>query len=155
MRCFETFLKLHKLNICMHKLRKEVWVGSLNACFFAKRNFQVDVYEARQDVRVANFARGRSINLALSYRGRQALKAVGLEDQSILSISREDLNKHLLTGCGSGQKITRGKSKEDIRLTQAGLLTAISNTASLRHPGWLSRFASAQKPRSHCLSLLS
>lgn len=33
------------------------------------------------DVRVANFARGRSINLALSYRGRQALKAVGLEDQ--------------------------------------------------------------------------
>lgn len=23
-------------------------VGSLNACFFAKRNFQVDVYEARE-----------------------------------------------------------------------------------------------------------
>jgi len=33
------------------------------------------------DIRVANFTRGRSINLALSYRGRQALKAVGLEDQ--------------------------------------------------------------------------
>ncbi|XP_006924182.1 kynurenine 3-monooxygenase [Pteropus alecto] len=102
-------------------------VGSLNACFLAKRNFQVDVYEARQDVRTATFARGRSINLALSYRGRQALKAIGLEDQIvsqgipmrarmihsllgrkstipygtksqyILSISRENLNKHLLT----------------------------------------------------------
>lgn len=33
------------------------------------------------DIRVAEFARGRSINLALSYRGRQALKAIGLEDQ--------------------------------------------------------------------------
>lgn len=33
------------------------------------------------DVRMATFARGRSINLALSYRGRQALKAIGLEDQ--------------------------------------------------------------------------
>ncbi|XP_006757724.2 PREDICTED: kynurenine 3-monooxygenase [Myotis davidii] len=56
-------------------------VGSLNACFLAKRNFQVDVYEAREDIRVAQLARGRSINLALSHRGRQALKAIGLEDQ--------------------------------------------------------------------------
>ncbi|XP_024431740.2 LOW QUALITY PROTEIN: kynurenine 3-monooxygenase [Desmodus rotundus] len=102
-------------------------VGSLNACFLAKRNFQVDVYEAREDIRVAKSARGRSINLALSYRGRQALKAIGLEDQVvaqgvpmrarmihsltgkksaipygtksqyILSISRENLNKDLLT----------------------------------------------------------
>ncbi|XP_062066649.1 kynurenine 3-monooxygenase isoform X2 [Lepus europaeus] len=101
-------------------------VGSLNACFLAKRNFQVDVYEAREDIRVAKFTRGRSINLALSYRGRQALKAIGLEDQIvsqgvpmrarmihslsgkksaipygtksqyILSISRENLNKDLL-----------------------------------------------------------
>ncbi|KAF4018371.1 hypothetical protein G4228_009899 [Cervus hanglu yarkandensis] len=72
-------------------------VGSLNACFLAKRNFQVNVYEAREDIRVTKSARGRSINLALSCRGRQALKAIGLEDQYILSISREDLNKDLLT----------------------------------------------------------
>lgn len=102
-------------------------VGSLNACFLAKRNFQVDVYEAREDIRVAKAACGRSINLALSYRGREALKAIGLEDQVvaqgvpmrarmihslsgrksaipygmksqyILSISRENLNKDLLT----------------------------------------------------------
>uniref|UniRef100_A0A8C5UNU6 Kynurenine 3-monooxygenase n=1 Tax=Microcebus murinus TaxID=30608 RepID=A0A8C5UNU6_MICMU len=102
-------------------------VGSLNACFLAKRNFQIDVYEAREDIRVTKFTRGRSINLALSHRGRQALKAVGLEDeivsqgipmkarmihslsgkvssipygtksQYILSISRENLNKVLLT----------------------------------------------------------
>ncbi|XP_031515740.1 kynurenine 3-monooxygenase isoform X5 [Papio anubis] len=58
-------------------------VGSLQACFLAKRNFQIDVYEAREDPRVADFTRGRSINLALSHRGRQALKAVGLEDQIV------------------------------------------------------------------------
>ncbi|XP_053461699.1 kynurenine 3-monooxygenase isoform X2 [Nycticebus coucang] len=102
-------------------------VGSLNACFLAKRNFQVDIYEAREDIRVATCTRGRSINLALSHRGRQALKAVGLEEQIvsqgipmkarmihslsgkksaipygtrsqyILSISRESLSKDLLT----------------------------------------------------------
>lgn len=33
------------------------------------------------DIRVTKSARGRSINLALSYRGREALKAIGLEDQ--------------------------------------------------------------------------
>ncbi|XP_021571128.1 LOW QUALITY PROTEIN: kynurenine 3-monooxygenase [Carlito syrichta] len=102
-------------------------VGSLNACFLAKRSFQVDVYEAREDMRVATLTRGRSINLALSHRGIQALKAVGLEDQIvsqgipmrarmihylsgkkvaspygtksqyILSLSRENLNNYLLT----------------------------------------------------------
>lgn len=33
------------------------------------------------DIQVTKSARGRSINLALSYRGREALKAIGLEDQ--------------------------------------------------------------------------
>ncbi|XP_041491213.1 kynurenine 3-monooxygenase isoform X2 [Microtus oregoni] len=112
-------------------------VGALNACFLAKRNFQVDVYEAREDIRVAKSTRGRSINLALSYRGRQALKAIGLEDQVvskgvpmrarmihslsgkksaipygnssqyILSISREKLNKDLLTGCDGAYSMVR------------------------------------------------
>ncbi|RMC18362.1 hypothetical protein DUI87_04248 [Hirundo rustica rustica] len=102
-------------------------VGALNACFFARRGFQVDVYEAREDIRVASFARGRSINLALSHRGRQALRAVGMEEQIvakgipmrarrihtpsgkkysipygkknqyILSVDRANLNKELLT----------------------------------------------------------
>lgn len=30
---------------------------------------------------MASFTRGRSINLALSHRGRQALQAVGMEEQ--------------------------------------------------------------------------
>lgn len=102
-------------------------VGALNACFFAKRGFQVELYESREDIRRATVVKGRSINLALSHRGREALKAVGMEDkivskgipmharmihspsgkrspipygkkgQYILSVDRANLNKELLS----------------------------------------------------------
>uniref|UniRef100_A0A3Q1I2L0 Kynurenine 3-monooxygenase n=2 Tax=Anabas testudineus TaxID=64144 RepID=A0A3Q1I2L0_ANATE len=106
-------------------------VGSLNACFFAKRGFDVEVFEIREDIRKAKVVRGRSINLALSHRGRQALKHVGIEEkivsqgipmqarmihslngkqypipygrkgQYILSVDRANLNKQLLTEADS------------------------------------------------------
>ncbi|XP_044071156.1 kynurenine 3-monooxygenase isoform X2 [Siniperca chuatsi] len=102
-------------------------VGALNACFFAKRGFNVEVFETREDIRKAKIVKGRSINLALSHRGRQALKHVGMEEkivsqgipmharmihsvsgkqspipygkkgQFILSVDRANLNKKLLT----------------------------------------------------------
>ncbi|XP_055757943.1 kynurenine 3-monooxygenase-like [Salvelinus fontinalis] len=102
-------------------------VGALNACYFAKRGFQVEVFESREDIRQAKIVKGRSINLALSHRGRQALKQVGMEDtivskgipmhsrmihslngtqspipygkkgQYILSVDRANLNKELLS----------------------------------------------------------
>lgn len=34
LRCFETFKKLHQLNICMHELKKEIWVGDVSFCIF-------------------------------------------------------------------------------------------------------------------------
>jgi len=58
-------------------------VGSLCACYFAKRGHEVDVYEYRDDIRKSENVRGRSINLALSTRGIQALKEVGLEDKLV------------------------------------------------------------------------
>ena len=36
------------------------------------------------DIRGSDIVHGRSINLAISHRGRQALKAIGMEDQVIL-----------------------------------------------------------------------
>ncbi|XP_028325250.1 kynurenine 3-monooxygenase isoform X1 [Gouania willdenowi] len=102
-------------------------VGALNACFFAKRGLDVEVFESREDIRQAKVVKGRSINLALSHRGRQALKHVGMEEkivsqgipmharmihslngkqspipygkksQYILSVDRANLNKQLLT----------------------------------------------------------
>ncbi|KAL7889762.1 hypothetical protein AOLI_G00020200 [Acnodon oligacanthus] len=102
-------------------------VGALNASFFAKRGFDVSVFESREDIRCAKVIKGRSINLALSHRGRQALKHIGIEEkivhmgipmfarmihslngkhspipygkkgQYILSVDRANLNKELLS----------------------------------------------------------
>jgi len=57
-------------------------VGPLHAMLLAKKGFLVDLYEARQDIRQSSNVgdRSRSINLALSVRGREALRKVGLED---------------------------------------------------------------------------
>ncbi|XP_010711434.1 kynurenine 3-monooxygenase isoform X2 [Meleagris gallopavo] len=88
-------------------------VGALNACFFAKRGFHVDVYEAREDIRVSSFARGRSINLALSHRGRQALQAVGLEEQ-IVSKGIPMHARRIHTPLGKKYSIPYGKKNQYI-----------------------------------------
>ncbi|XP_013190001.1 kynurenine 3-monooxygenase isoform X2 [Amyelois transitella] len=58
-------------------------VGSLEALYLAKRGHHVRLYEYREDIRKTPQARGRSINLALSVRGRRALKDVGLEQHIV------------------------------------------------------------------------
>ncbi|XP_055842164.1 kynurenine 3-monooxygenase isoform X1 [Episyrphus balteatus] len=56
-------------------------VGSLAALNLAKKGHEVHLYEYRGDSRGSEITQGRSINLALSQRGRKALAAVGLEDE--------------------------------------------------------------------------
>lgn len=53
-------------------------VGSLQALMLRQLGFEVSVYEKRDDPRNANMAAGRSINLALSYRGIRPLKETGV-----------------------------------------------------------------------------
>ena len=55
--------------------------GSLAACFLARRGYPVVLYERRPDPRAGTAERGRSINLALSERGLDALRRVGLDEQ--------------------------------------------------------------------------
>jgi len=55
--------------------------GSLLACFLGKAGYKTEVYEMRDDLRTTELAGGRSINLALSYRGLCALEQVGLADE--------------------------------------------------------------------------
>ena len=101
-------------------------VGSLWAVYLSKAGYKVKVYERRPDMRKANIAAGKSINLATSYRGWKALDAVGLgdeirkvaipmygrtmhlpdgstnyqpygiNDQAIFSVSRGEINKKLM-----------------------------------------------------------
>jgi kynurenine 3-monooxygenase len=54
--------------------------GSLLAIYLAKKGIEVDVYEARGDMRAEKMSAGRSINLALSNRGIAALREVGLDE---------------------------------------------------------------------------
>ena len=55
--------------------------GSLLALRLAQRGYQVEVYESRPDLRVADISAGKSINLALSSRGFKALRLVGIEEK--------------------------------------------------------------------------
>lgn len=54
--------------------------GPLAAVFLARRGHQVTLYERRADPRTAERVAGRSINLALSARGIDALNRIGLVD---------------------------------------------------------------------------
>ncbi len=101
-------------------------VGSLLAANLARHGYKVTVYERRPDIRKAEISAGKSINLALSTRGWNALDLIGVrpeveaiaipmygrqvhfqngdqsfqpygkEGQAIYSVSRGDLNATLL-----------------------------------------------------------
>lgn len=53
--------------------------GCLLACFLARRGLRVSLFERRGDTRGVQAERGRSINLAISERGLDALRRIGLE----------------------------------------------------------------------------
>ena len=55
-------------------------VGSLLSIYLAKRGYSVSIFERRGDMRKAEVEAGRSINLALSDRGINALKEVGIAE---------------------------------------------------------------------------
>jgi kynurenine 3-monooxygenase len=55
--------------------------GSLLGCYLARRGLSVTLYERRADPRAGQPERGRSINLAISERGLDALRRIGLVEQ--------------------------------------------------------------------------
>ena len=55
-------------------------VGCLAACYFAQRNFDVTLYEYRSDTRKMKDASGRTLNMAMSLRGREAMRQIGAEE---------------------------------------------------------------------------
>ena len=59
--------------------------GPLLASILAKNNFKIDMYERANDITVSNKFSGRSINLALSKRGIEALKFSGVYNNELES----------------------------------------------------------------------
>jgi kynurenine 3-monooxygenase len=102
-------------------------VGSLLAILMRRRGYPVTIYERRPDMRNAAIGAGRSINLAMSTRGWNALELAGLKEEmeslaipmkgrflhqpdgntafqpygrngeAIYSVSRGELNKRLMS----------------------------------------------------------
>ena len=57
--------------------------GGLLAAYLGRRGYDVDLYERRADPREGNIVGGRSINLAISTRGIDALEQIGIADEAL------------------------------------------------------------------------
>ena len=104
-------------------------VGSLEAIYLAKRGFQVEVYERRPDMRKVELSAGRSINLALSTRGWNALKAVGVDqDVEKMAIPMYKRVMHAVDGSLTDQQY--GQDGEAIySVSRGGLNQLLMNLA--------------------------
>ena len=104
-------------------------VGSLQALYLSRRGYKVLLFESRENIRKCDLGAGRSINLALSFRGQEALKVVGCEDDALsISIPMNGRMIHSLNGEMSSQAYsTEGKaiySIDRLKLSQL-LLNAV------------------------------
>ena len=83
-------------------------VGSLLAIILKKRGYEVSIYERRPDMRSTNIAAGRSINLAMSTRGWNALALAGLkEDMEELAIPMYGRFLHQADGSSAFQPYSK------------------------------------------------
>jgi len=83
-------------------------VGSLLAIILKKRGYEVSIYERRPDMRNTNIAAGRSINLAMSTRGWNALALAGLkEDMEELAIPMYGRFLHQADGTSAFQPYSK------------------------------------------------
>src|SRR5512141_1546196 len=104
--------------------------GSLLAIYLAKRGIQVDVYEARGDMRTEKTGSGRSINLALSNRGIAALREVGM-DEYMLAEAIPMHGRMIHSPSGSTRLLPYSGCKDEYinSVSRAGLNIALINEA--------------------------
>ena len=99
-------------------------VGSLWAIYMQKAGYKVVIYERRSDIRKAEISAGKSINLALSERGWNSLKAAGVEKEiEKIAIPMSGRIMHSLEGDLTYQPY--GKKDEAIYSVSRGHLNAI------------------------------
>jgi len=104
-------------------------VGSLHAILLAKKGMHVDVFERRPDLRKAEIVGGRSINLALSHRGFNALEKAGIADD-IRSISIPMYGRKMHDKAGNLTYQPYGKGDEAIySVSRGGLNQQLMNLA--------------------------
>jgi kynurenine 3-monooxygenase len=108
--------------------------GPLMACYLARAGYRVDLYERRPDPRLGAAERGRSINLALSVRGIEALRDLGLADEVLRSgILMRGRMIHHRDGSLAFQPYGKDDSEALHSVSRAGLNLLLVQAAA-RHP---------------------
>jgi kynurenine 3-monooxygenase len=132
-------------------------VGSLLSIYLAKRGYNIDVFERRNDMRKMTMSAGKSINLALSDRGWKGLEGVGIADeikkiaipmygrqihhkdgatafqpygkegQAIYSVSRADINMKLMDLAEEQKNIRFHFNERCIGLDKENMLASFEN----------------------------
>ncbi len=96
-------------------------VGSLLAVILRKKGYEVSIYERRADMRKAAGYAGRSINLAVSLRGWNALEMAGIkQDIEPIAIPMYGRSLHMPDGSSAYQQY--GKNNEAIYSVSRGEL---------------------------------
>ena len=99
-------------------------VGSLWAVYMRKAGYKVVIYERRSDIRKAEISAGKSINLALSERGWNSLKAASI-DKEIEKIAIPMSGRIMHSQDGDLTYQAYGKKEEAIYSVSRGHLNAI------------------------------
>jgi kynurenine 3-monooxygenase len=97
-------------------------VGSLLATYLRRHGFDVGVYERGPDIRSGAGAEGRSINLVLTLRGLEALRAVGLADGALeLTVPVMGRMMHSVDGDLAYQPYGKDDSECNYSISRKGL----------------------------------
>ena len=108
--------------------------GSLLSIYLARRDFEVEVYEARSDARKSGIIQGRSINLALSDRGIAALREVGMDEYMLREAV--PMRGRMIHGTDGNTKLLpySGRQGEFINsISRSGLNIALMNEAQKKY----------------------
>ncbi len=108
-------------------------VGSLLGIYLADREHQVEIYERRADLRKTGDREGRSINLALSRRGFDALIPVGIKsDVMALATPMKGRMIHAADGRITFQPYGKDDSEVIYAVSRGELNRALLNVAEAR-----------------------
>ena len=104
--------------------------GPLLAILLRQRNFAVEIYERRSDMRKVRASAGRSINLALSTRGIHGLRQAGLwERMRSIIIPMKGRIMHSIAGQLTFQPYGKDDSEVINSISRAELNIALMNVA--------------------------
>ncbi len=104
--------------------------GALLAARLGRGGHRVDLYERRPDPRVGGAERGRSINLALSARGLEALASVGLREAALaMAIPMRGRMMHSRDGALAYQRYSPSGEDAINSISRGGLNAALLDAA--------------------------